>query len=204
MSCPVSHSTTNSSSTRVLEQRNLLGGMDLVPVLGGKNRKRARKFHVAAERRVGFAAALALVVEHGRQKAKETGITSLSRCPRCGHMGPTEQDFGYRIMRSERRPQSWCRGCRGLHLEPRRRRNHHRLAHRGRLAVPPGAPPAPARPGVAKGRRHSPAETRPAPTCHVGADRTRDDRRDYERAFSEPTRAFAWCAKWSARKVAMK
>src|SRR5688500_3869303 len=92
MSCPVSHSTTNSSSSRVLEQRNLLGGMDLVPVLGGNGRKRARRFHVAIERRVGFAAALALVVEHGRQKAKEIGTTNLSRCPRCGHVGPTEQD----------------------------------------------------------------------------------------------------------------
>lgn len=118
MSCPVSHSTSNSSPSRVLEQKNLLGGMDLVPVLGGNNRKRARKFHVAIERRVGFAAALALVVEHGRQKAKETGTTSLSRCPRCGHVGPTEEDFGYRIMKSGRRPQSWCRGCRGMHLPP--------------------------------------------------------------------------------------
>ncbi|QDF00701.1 hypothetical protein [Myxococcus xanthus] len=118
MSALVSHSTSNSSSTRVLEQRNLLGGMDLLPVLGGKGRKRARRFHVASERRVGFAAALALVVEHGKQKAKETGVTYLSTCPRCGHRGPTAQDFGYRIMRGERRPQSWCRGCRGLHLEP--------------------------------------------------------------------------------------
>ncbi|NVJ07003.1 hypothetical protein HUW63_17340 [Myxococcus sp. AM001] len=118
MSALVSHSTANSSSTRILEQRNLLGGMDLEPVLGGKGRKRARRFHVASERRVGFAAALALVVEHGKQKAKETGVTSLSTCPRCGHRGPTAQDFGYRIMRGERRPQSWCRGCRGLHLEP--------------------------------------------------------------------------------------
>ncbi|MBZ4420527.1 hypothetical protein [Myxococcus sp. RHSTA-1-4] len=118
MSCPVSHSTSPSSPSRVLEQRNLLGGMDLMPVLGRGNRKRGRSFHIASTGRIGFAAALALVVEHGRQKAKEIGVTSLSRCPRCGHMGPTEQDFGYRIMRGERRPQSWCRGCRGLHLEP--------------------------------------------------------------------------------------
>lgn len=118
MSCPVSHSTSNTSPSRVLEQRNLLGGMDLQPVLGRGNRKRGRSFHVASTGRIGFAAALALVVEHGRQKAKEIGTTSLSRCPRCNHVGPTEQDFGYRTMRGERRPQSWCRGCRGLHLEP--------------------------------------------------------------------------------------
>nr|WP_255653743.1 MULTISPECIES: hypothetical protein [Myxococcus] len=119
MSCRVSRSTQDSSSSsRVLEQRNLLGGMDLMPVLGRGGRKRARRFHVASEKRLGFAAALALVVEHGRQKAKEIGVTSLSRCPRCDHVGPTEQDFGFRVMRGERRPQSWCRGCRGQHLEP--------------------------------------------------------------------------------------
>ena len=89
-----------------------------MPVLGRGSRKRGRSFHVGSLGRIGFAAALALVVEHGRQKAKEIGVTSLSKCPRCGHVGPTEQDFGYRIMKSGRRPQSWCRGCRGLHVEP--------------------------------------------------------------------------------------
>lgn len=117
MSCPVSHSTSQSA-THVLEQRNLLGGTDLVPILGGGKRKRARKFHIASEGRVGFAVALALVVEHGRQKAKETGITSMSCCPRCNHEGPTAQDFGYRVIRGERRPQSWCRGCRAKNLPP--------------------------------------------------------------------------------------
>jgi hypothetical protein len=113
----VSH-TKNQSATQVLEQRNLLGGTDLVPVLGGGKRKRARQIHVASERRLGFAVALALVVENGRQKAKETGVTSMTRCPKCDHVGPTAQDFGYRIIRGERRPQSWCRGCRGQHLPP--------------------------------------------------------------------------------------
>jgi hypothetical protein len=114
----VSHSNSESA-TQVLEQRNLLGGTDLVPVLGGgKKRKRARKFHVASDRPLGFAKALALVVEHGRQKARETGVTSLSRCPRCDHVGPTSKDFGYRVIRGERRPQSWCRGCRAQHLPP--------------------------------------------------------------------------------------
>ncbi|MDY7230124.1 hypothetical protein [Hyalangium rubrum] len=117
MSCPVSHST-RQNATHVLEQRNLLGGTDLVPILGGGKRKRARQFHVASERRLGFAAALALVVEHGRQKARETGVTSMTRCPRCDHVGPTATDFGYRVIRGERRPQSWCRGCRGQHLAP--------------------------------------------------------------------------------------
>jgi hypothetical protein len=118
MSCPVSHSNSESA-TQVLEQRNLLGGTDLVPVLGNsRKRKRARKFHVASDRPLGFAKALALVVEHGRQKAKEHGVTSLSRCPRCDHVGPTAKDFGYRIIRGERRPQSWCRGCRAQNIPP--------------------------------------------------------------------------------------
>jgi hypothetical protein len=115
MSCPVSRSSSQNA-THVLEQRNLLGGTDLVPIVGGGKRKRARQFHVASEKKLGFAAALALVVEHGKQRAREHGVTSLSRCPRCGHHGPTSTDFGYRVIRGERRPQSWCRGCRGQHL----------------------------------------------------------------------------------------
>ena len=115
----MSHSKDQSANApHVLEQRNLLGGTDLVPIMGGGKRKRARQFHVASEKRLGFATALALVVEHGKQQAKEHGVTSLSRCPKCDHVGPTAQDFGYRVIRGERRPQSWCRGCRGQHLPP--------------------------------------------------------------------------------------
>jgi hypothetical protein len=123
ISCPVSHSTSQKAK-HVIEQRNLLGGSDLVPILKAGKGKKARQFHIASEGRVGFAVALALVVEHGRQKAKETGITSMTRCPRCNHEGPTAQDFGYRIIRGERRPQSWCRGCRS----------------QGMTATPPPAP----------------------------------------------------------------
>lgn len=116
MSSAVSHSTTNGA-LRVLEQGNLLGGMDLMPVQSGSGRKkRARK--AGPGPKLGFAAALKLVVQHGRQLAKEIGKTALSRCPRCGHVGPTEQDFGTRIIRGERRPQSWCRSCRKVHLPP--------------------------------------------------------------------------------------
>ncbi len=87
-----------------------------MPVQSGSGRKkRARK---AAPRPAGFAAALALVVQHGRKLAKEVGKTALSRCPRCGHVGPTQQDFGTRIIRGERRPQSWCRSCRKVNLPP--------------------------------------------------------------------------------------
>ncbi|HYO56883.1 hypothetical protein [Archangium sp.] len=112
----MSHSTTNGA-LRVLEQGNLLDGADLMPVQSGSERKkRARK--PGPVPKLGFATALALVVQHGRQRAKEVGKTALSRCPRCGHVGPTEQDFGTRIIRGERRPQSWCRNCRKVHLPP--------------------------------------------------------------------------------------
>ncbi len=108
-----------NGAMRVLEQGNLLGGADLVPVEpGGRRKKRSRPIHVGAKARLGFAAALALVVKSGREIAKERGETFLSRCPRCGHIGPTEQDFGIRLMKGGPRPQSWCRSCRGVNLPP--------------------------------------------------------------------------------------
>jgi hypothetical protein len=111
----VSHST-NNGALRVLEQGNLLDGADLKQVQSGSGRKkRARKTGAGP---IGFAAALALVVKLGRERAKEVGKTALSRCPRCGHVGPTQQDFGTRVIRGERRPQSWCRSCRKTNLPP--------------------------------------------------------------------------------------
>ncbi|HYO69336.1 MAG TPA: hypothetical protein VEU33_24980 [Archangium sp.] len=113
----MSHSTTNGA-LRVLEQGNLLDGADLMPVQSGSERKKRARKSATPPKKLGFVAALALVVEHGRQLAKEVGKTALSRCPRCGHIGPTEQDFGTRIIRGERRPQSWCRNCRKVNLPP--------------------------------------------------------------------------------------
>lgn len=112
----MSHSTTNGA-LRVLEQGNLLGGADLMLVRNGSGRKK-RARQTGPGPKLGFATALALVVRHGRQLAKEVGKTALSRCPRCGHVGPTERDFGTRTIRGERRPQSWCRNCRKVHLPP--------------------------------------------------------------------------------------
>lgn len=103
----------SSAAHTLVEQQNLLGGTDLVET--GRRRKRGGAVRVA-QPRLGFARALALVVAYGRQEARERGTTALSRCPRCGHVGPTEQDFGLRVIRGERRPQSWCRACRGQHL----------------------------------------------------------------------------------------
>ena len=112
----VSYST--NGALRILGQEDLLGEAYRMPVLnGGGRKKRARKQE--AEAKPGFATALKLVVKLGRERAKEVGKTALSRCPRCGHVGPTEQDFGTRVMKGgERRPQSWCRSCRKVNLPP--------------------------------------------------------------------------------------
>jgi len=112
----VSYST--NGALRILGQGDLLGEAYRMPVLnGGGRKKRARRQEV--QPKPGFATALKLVVQLGREKAKEVGKTALSRCPRCGHVGPTEQDFGTRVMKGgERRPQSWCRSCRKVNLPP--------------------------------------------------------------------------------------
>jgi hypothetical protein len=108
----VSHSSTHAS--QVLEQRNLLGGADLVTQITRGNRTEQRTLHVDGRWKVGFAAALALVVGHGRKEAGEP-VPSMTRCPRCGRMGRTDVDFGTRVVRGQRRPQSWCRACRSSH-----------------------------------------------------------------------------------------
>jgi hypothetical protein len=87
---------------------------------------------------MGFAKALALVVKLGRERAKEVGKTALSRCPRCGHVGPTQQDFGTRVIRGERRPQSWCRSCRKVNLPPLKALGN--TSGRAVKATPPKAP----------------------------------------------------------------
>jgi hypothetical protein len=140
-----------NGAMRVLEQGNLLGGADLVPVeREGRRKKRSRPLHVGAKSRLGFAAALALVVTRGREKAKERGETWLSRCPRCGHIGPTEQDFGIRLMKGGPRPQSWCRTCRGVNLPPLKALGS--ASNRERKAAQPKA--APSKASQPKAARH--------------------------------------------------
>ena len=75
-------------------------------------KKRARR----EPRPTGFARALALVVEYGR---RAEGIQppvaprpAIACCPRCGHTGPIDRDFGTRRVNGEVRAQSWCRNCR--------------------------------------------------------------------------------------------
>jgi hypothetical protein len=99
-----------SGFLRVVEQRDLLGGAELVYA----DRRRARRVHVDGKFKVGFVAALALIV--GRAKAENPlapeHVPGLARCPHCGREGKTEELFGTRVLNGERIPQSWCRTCR--------------------------------------------------------------------------------------------
>jgi hypothetical protein len=95
---------------RLMEQQNLLGGVDLVVVAPRPDAGRGQQ--VESRWKVGFAAALALVVEHGKKAQERVGVPSRTRCPRCHSLGDTVRDFGVRFVRGRRIPQSWCRTCR--------------------------------------------------------------------------------------------
>jgi hypothetical protein len=99
-----------------MQQQSLLGGVELVAVSppgGGPG------LHVESRWKVGFAAALALVVEHGKKAQERAELPSRTRCPRCQRLGDTLRDFGIRIIRGRRMPQSWCRTCRSAHVTRR-------------------------------------------------------------------------------------
>jgi len=113
------------NSSRVLEQHNLLGGSDVVALIG-RGRKKVRKVvHVDEKAKVGFAAALALVVEYGRKARETMEMPKRKRCPHCGRLGLTGEDFGTRVIRGQRKPQSWCRDCRAA-----------KESHSGRVGLP--------------------------------------------------------------------
>jgi hypothetical protein len=102
---------------RMMEQQSLLGGIDLVAP--AERRGQGRTLHVDSRWKVGFAAALALVVEHGKKAQERAQLPARTRCPRCQRMGDTLRDFGLRSMRGRRLPQSWCRTCRSVHTARR-------------------------------------------------------------------------------------
>lgn len=101
---------------RMMEQQSLLGGVDLVNVAP---RRGGRALHVESHWKVGFAAALALVVEHGKKAQERADLPARTRCPRCQRLGDTLRDFGIRVIRGRRLPQSWCRTCRSAHVARR-------------------------------------------------------------------------------------
>ena len=72
MSSVVSHSTT-SGALRVLQQGDLLGGADLMPVQSESGRKKRARKAGQPPKKLGFVTALALVVQHGRQLAEGSG-----------------------------------------------------------------------------------------------------------------------------------
>lgn len=47
-----------------------------------------------------------------KPRDQDDELPSEKRCPSCGHVGPTDIDFGYRVMRGKRKPQSYCKRCR--------------------------------------------------------------------------------------------
>jgi hypothetical protein len=93
---------------RTVEQRNLMWGSEVTTFLPGRPGRAARVVRVD-DQHIGFATALALVLTHGQARG---GHDAEACCPRCGRRGPTERDFGTRLLNGKRRPQSWCRGCR--------------------------------------------------------------------------------------------
>ncbi len=101
----------------LLEQQSLLGGVDLVRP-GSRGRIQGTSVHVDPRWQIGFAKALALVVEHGRKAREATELPRWSRCPRCQRVGDTRREFGVRTLRGRRVAQSWCRPCRGQALAP--------------------------------------------------------------------------------------
>lgn len=103
-------------TTHFIEQRTLMGGSDLQS--SPRRGKRGRTVHTDGRFKVGFAAALALVIEHGKRASGLEAPPSRSTCPRCGLTAPTEEAFGTRRVDGALRPQSWCRGCRSAHVEP--------------------------------------------------------------------------------------
>lgn len=105
-------------TSSVYEQRNLLGGSDVVAAIGHGRRKKTRTLQVG-QYKVGFAAALALVVEHGKRAQQIQELPSRSRCPHCGRVGLTDEHFGSRMVRGKRVRQSWCRECRSAKLDSR-------------------------------------------------------------------------------------
>ncbi len=103
---------------RMIEQQSLLGGVDLVAP--GQRRGAGRTLRVDSRWKVGFAAALALVVEHGKKAQELAEMPARARCPRCQRLGDTVRDFGIRFVRGRRIPQSWCRTCRSAQGARRR------------------------------------------------------------------------------------
>ena len=85
----------------------------------GRRGRHSRRMSVDSRWKVGFAAALAIVVEHGKKAEQAALVPQTARCPRCGLVGATDLHFGTRVLQGKRVAQSWCRNCRAQHLRPK-------------------------------------------------------------------------------------
>jgi hypothetical protein len=104
-------------SRRTAEQQSLLGAESLLAP--PHTRGGGQPLHLAPRWKVGFAEALALVVQHGKKAQERAEMPPRTRCPRCLRLGDTLRDFGVRMVRGRKLPQSWCRTCRSAHAARR-------------------------------------------------------------------------------------
>ncbi len=115
---------------RVIEQQSLLGGID--PVTPAVRRGTGRTVHVESRWKVGFAAALALVVEHGKKAQERAEMPPRARCPRCQRLGDTVR--GTLV-------SAWCAA--GGFPSPGAEAAGPRTVPAGRRARPTCSPPVP-------------------------------------------------------------
>lgn len=101
-------SSGGSKRPSVVIQQHIFGGSDVVEIFSAGKQNR---LHYCDEKHATReAGALAM-----REKAHFHTFEAMSReskCPHCGRTGDTQHEFGMRMLRGERKPQSWCRKCR--------------------------------------------------------------------------------------------
>ncbi len=59
-----------------------------------------------------ISAAEARLAKIAKAKARVDPRTGIKTCPKCGHQGPGEADFGIKEVAGVVRVQSWCKSCR--------------------------------------------------------------------------------------------
>ena len=110
-----------SRRPRIVQQRNLFGGLSVLELHGEGGRTRANEFQCTSP---SHAAQLIAgdVRFHGAEVVTvATDLPAEGHCPNCGHQGDLVHDFGTRLMGSRRVPQSWCRACRRSNSQRRQK-----------------------------------------------------------------------------------
>jgi hypothetical protein len=104
--------TTSKLPPRIVEQRGIFGGVDVLTLYGEGGHTRANVLHCESKERVRDMVSLARRFEQASAVGTDPTAIDVVRCPNCGRSGHIETDFGMRLLRGRRRPQSWCRKCR--------------------------------------------------------------------------------------------